>query len=61
MENTMQKCNNKVSYEEVENLLDGMEAKQADNKLTLKDEFNNLSRDMKIFVLAKMINSDFKL
>ena len=61
MENTMPKCNNKVSYEEVENLLDGMEAKQADNKLTLKDEFNNLSRDMKIFVLAKMINSDFKL
>lgn len=55
------KANGKLSYEEVESLLDGMEAKQADNKITLKEEFNNLSRDMKIFVLAKMINSDFKL
>lgn len=50
----------KWSYDEVEDLLDDMESRRGRHELTLKDEFNNLSRDMKIFVLAKMINSDFK-
>lgn len=53
--------NKKWDYDEVEGLLDEMESKRERNELTLKEEFNNLSRDMKIFVLAKMINSDFKL
>jgi len=52
--------NKKWDYGEVEELLDEMEAKKGRNELTLKEEFNNLSRDMKIFVLTKMINSDFK-
>ena len=52
--------NKKWDYDEVGSLLDDMEAKRDRNELTLKEEFNNLSRDMKIFVLAKMINSDFK-
>lgn len=52
--------NKKWDYDEVGSLVDEMEEKRIRNEISLKEEFNSLSRDMKIFVLTKMINSNFK-